>query len=34
MKIEKQMYEMATQFIEKRYPSGWGGAAVIKFGTV
>lgn len=27
--IEQEMYRMATQFIEKRYPSGWGGAAVI-----
>ena len=23
------MYEMATALIEKRYPAGWGGAAVI-----
>lgn len=30
MNIEKQMYEMAIEFIEKRYPSGWGGAAVIR----
>ncbi len=27
--IEKKMYALATQLIEKRYPTGWGGAAVI-----
>ena len=29
MKIEKEMYKIAKDFIEKRYPVGWGGAAVI-----
>lgn len=28
-KIEKEMYKIAKDFIEKRYPVGWGGAAVI-----
>lgn len=27
--IEKKMYETAIELIEKRYPVGWGGAAVI-----
>lgn len=27
--IENKMYEMATKFIKKRFPKGWGGAAVI-----
>ena len=27
--IEKKMYELAVKLIEKRYPTGWGGAAVI-----
>ena len=27
--IEKKMYELAVELIEKRYPTGWGGAAVI-----
>lgn len=29
LKIENKMYEIATEFIKKRYPTGWGGAAVI-----
>ena len=27
--IEKKMYELAVKLIEKRYPTGWGGAGVI-----
>ncbi|MEC1180507.1 cytidine deaminase [Metasolibacillus meyeri] len=27
--IELEMYEIATNFIAKRYPTGWGGVAVI-----
>ena len=27
--IEKEMYQKAVELIEKRYPSGWGGAAVV-----
>lgn len=27
--IEKKMYELAIELIEQRYPTGWGGAAVI-----
>lgn len=27
--IERKMYEIARKLIEKRYPTGWGGAAVI-----
>lgn len=27
--IEQRMYAMATELIQKRYPTGWGGAAVI-----
>lgn len=27
--IETNMYKIATDFISKRYPKGWGGAAVI-----
>ena len=27
--IEKEMYKIAKEFIEKRYPVGWGGVAVI-----
>ncbi len=30
MSIEKKMYEMAVELIQKRYPVGWGGAAVIR----
>lgn len=29
IKIENEMYKRAKDFIEKRYPVGWGGAAVI-----
>ena len=29
MNIEKVLYDMAVAFIEERYPTGWGGAAVI-----
>ena len=28
-KIENEMYRMAVELIEKRYPSGWGGAGVV-----
>lgn len=27
--IEKEMYRIATDLIERRFPSGWGGAGVI-----
>lgn len=30
--IEEEMYNRATAFIEKRYPKGWGGVAVIYTG--
>ena len=29
VKIENKLYKNAKEFIEKRYPVGWGGAAVI-----
>ncbi|WP_027626354.1 cytidine deaminase [Clostridium lundense] len=29
MNIEQEMYTRAIEFIEQRYPTGWGGAAVI-----
>ena len=29
IKIENEMYKRAREFVEKRYPVGWGGAAVI-----
>lgn len=29
IKIENEMYKRAKELIEKRYPVGWGGAAVI-----
>lgn len=29
MDIEKKLYEAAVQLVEKRYPSGWGGAAAL-----
>ncbi len=29
MNIEQEMYDRATEFIKKRYPKDWGGAAVI-----
>ncbi len=28
--IEEKMYQMAVKLIQKRYPAGWGGAAVIR----
>lgn len=28
--IEEKMYQLAVELIEKRYPKGWGGAAVIR----
>lgn len=28
-KIEREMYRIAVELIEKRYPSGWGGAGVV-----
>jgi len=27
--IEQEMYRMATELITRRYPKGWGGAAII-----
>ncbi len=30
MKIENIMYRLAVELIEKRYPTDWGGAAVIR----
>jgi len=27
--IEQEMYRMAIEFIPQRYPTGWGGAAII-----
>lgn len=27
--IEKKMYNMAVELIERRYPTGWGGAGVV-----
>lgn len=27
--IEKEMYKRAVELIEKRYPTGWGGAGVV-----
>lgn len=27
--IEQEMYRRATELIQKRYPKGWGGAAVV-----
>ena len=27
--IEKEMYRLAVELIEKRYPTGWGGAGVV-----
>lgn len=29
MSIEQQLYEVTTNFIKKRYPIGWGGAAAM-----
>ena len=28
--IEREMYKSITEFIAKRYPKGWGGAAIIR----
>lgn len=30
MNIEQKMFNIATEFINKRYPKGWGGAGVIR----
>ncbi len=30
IETEQKMFRLATELIEKRYPSGWGGAAVIR----
>jgi cytidine deaminase len=30
LEIEKKMYQIAKSLVEKRYPVGWGGAAVIR----
>jgi len=30
MLIEQEMYARVTEFIQKRFPSGWGGAAVMR----
>ena len=27
--IEAEMYRLAVELIEKRYPTGWGGAGVV-----
>lgn len=32
MNIERQLYQAALDLIEKRYPSGWGGAAAMYTG--
>ncbi len=29
-KIEQKMFRLATELIEQRYPTGWGGAAVVR----
>ncbi|MBR1848819.1 MAG: hypothetical protein IJ791_06225 [Lachnospiraceae bacterium] len=29
MKIEQEMWNRVTEFIQKRYPEDWGGAAII-----
>ena len=29
MELERRLYDMATNFVQERYPTGWGGAAVI-----
>ena len=28
--VEKEMYRRAVELIEKRYPTGWGGAGVVR----
>ncbi len=30
LETEQKMFRLATELIEKRYPKGWGGAAVIR----
>ncbi len=30
MKIEQELYDRVTTFIEDRYPNDWGGAAIMK----
>lgn len=30
MILEKKLYDLAVNFIKRRYPEGWGGAAVIR----
>ena len=30
LEIEKEMYRRAVELIEKRYPTGWGGAGVVR----
>jgi len=29
MSIQQEMYRKAVEFVAKRYPAGWGGAAVM-----
>ena len=29
IQIENKMYEIATELIKKRFPTGWGGVGVI-----
>ncbi len=29
LEIESEMYRLAVELIEKRYPSGWGGAGAV-----
>jgi hypothetical protein len=31
--IEQKLYQAAKEFIEKRYPTGWGGAAAMYTNT-
>lgn len=33
MEIERALYETAVGFIKQRYPTGWGGAAVLRTET-
>lgn len=28
--IEKKMYNLAVELIEKRYPTGWGGRCLVR----
>lgn len=30
MTLEEEMYRTATDFVRRRYPTGWGGAAVLR----